>query len=97
MLEIGDKISVAGGIHKKTNNNYVLNLEMLHILKLVAKTEIQNPICNVCKKRMKSIWKKKGFECEKCGKEKTNKIKFSPYIKKICFFIIIEDFDFSIS
>ena len=23
--------------------------------------------------------------------------KFSPYIKKICFFIIIEDFDFSIS
>lgn len=75
MLEIGDKISVAGGIHKKTNNNYVLNLEMLHILKLVSKTEIQNPICNVCKKRMKSIGKKKGFECEKCGKEKTNKIK----------------------
>ena len=48
---------------------------MLHILKLVSKTDIQNPICNACRKRMKSIGKKKGFECEICGKEKTNKIK----------------------
>ena len=78
MLEIGDKIKIAGGIHEKTkNNDFVLNLEMLKILKLISKKDLQNPFCNSCKKRMKSIGEKKGFECEICGKVKTNKIKIT--------------------
>ncbi len=65
-LKIGDTIHVWGGVHlnKKTKKK-ALNLEMIKIIKLIERIEVQNPVCE-CGKRMKSEGRNKGFQCEVC-------------------------------
>jgi len=75
-LIVGDQIEVYGAVHKATSSKPItINLEKINILDLKPKMRKENPLCLSCEKRLKSMGKKQGFRCEKCGK------KFS-YLKK---------------
>jgi tRNA(Ile2)-agmatinylcytidine synthase len=43
-----------------------VNLEKINVLKLAKKTQVQNPMCPNCGKRLKSMGKNQGLRCEKC-------------------------------
>ena len=64
-LKGGDVVEVYGGVREKP---FTLNLEKIRI-KRVAKIveKVENPICEKCGKHMKSLGKKEGFRCIKCG------------------------------
>jgi len=65
-LEIGDKVTLYGGVHQKP---FTLNIEKIRIEKLSnIYKKLENPICK-CGKRMKSIGKNKGYRCKYCGKK----------------------------
>jgi tRNA(Ile2)-agmatinylcytidine synthase len=67
-LIVGDYLEVYGGVRKPPSNiPLTLNLEKIRLLKLAPKIAYQNPICPKCSKRLKSMGKKKGFRCDKCG------------------------------
>ena len=66
-LIVGDKIKVGGGIRKATKTlPRTLNLELIEILQLAKKIKFFNPLCQKCKKRMKSKGKNQGFQCIRC-------------------------------
>jgi tRNA(Ile2)-agmatinylcytidine synthase len=66
-LVVGDEIEVYGAVRKPhADKPLTLNLEKINILKLAAKTEMQNPVCPNCGKRLKSMGKDQGFRCDKC-------------------------------
>lgn len=68
MLTEGDLIRVYGGVRPKSGKNpMTINVEKIEILSLADKVILQNPLCPVCGKRMKSMGRGKGFECYKCG------------------------------
>ncbi len=76
-LIVGDLVEVYGGIREKP---LTVNIEKINIIKLGSKIEkIENPICPVCGKHMKSIGKNQGFRCKRCktkkDKAKTKKVK----------------------
>ncbi len=60
-LIVGDRIVVYGSVSTNT-----LNIEKIQIKYLAAKTETQNPVCPLCKKRMKSAGSGQGYRCKKC-------------------------------
>ncbi len=63
----GDIVEVYGGVRPPSSGlPMTLNLEKLKILSLQEKFKFKNPICPLCRKRMKSEGKNKGFECKKC-------------------------------
>jgi tRNA(Ile2)-agmatinylcytidine synthase len=69
-LLIGDTVEVYGAVHKPTQSKpLTINLEKIHILNLAPETLIENPLCPNCGKRLKSMGRKQGFRCEKCGKK----------------------------
>ncbi len=69
-----DKISVGGGIRKASKNfPRVLNIEFIEIISIKKQIIKSNPICNRCKKSMKSKGTKQGFQCVKCGSRSINK------------------------
>ena len=71
-LIVGDSVEVTGAVHKATvTKPLTINLEKINILKLTPKTELENPFCPNCKKRLKSMGKNQGFRCEKCGSKFT--------------------------
>ncbi|PWB54728.1 MAG: tRNA(Ile2) 2-agmatinylcytidine synthetase [Candidatus Methanoperedenaceae archaeon] len=55
----GDEITVFGSVKADT-----LNLEKIRVNRLNM-TQLRNPVC--CEKRMKSMGKRQGYRCEKCG------------------------------
>lgn len=64
-LEIGDIVTVYGGVRKSP---LTINIEKIRIDKLVKiQKKIGNPECPKCKKRMKSIGKNAGYRCRDCG------------------------------
>ena len=64
-LHKGDIVTVYGGVRKKP---LTINIEKIKIEKLAKiYKKIENPICPICKKHMKSIGKGKGYRCIKCG------------------------------
>lgn len=66
-MEPGDSIEIGVGVRKGTTKHpKVLNVEYLHVLELVPAFEAANPLCKVCKKRMKSEGRNKGYQCDKC-------------------------------
>jgi tRNA(Ile2)-agmatinylcytidine synthase len=72
-LIVGDYIEVYGGIRKRQQNKpLTINLEKIRLLKLAPKIAYQNPTCQKCGKRLKSMGKDKGFRCDKCGSRYTN-------------------------
>ncbi|OLC36085.1 MAG: DNA-binding protein, partial [Thaumarchaeota archaeon 13_1_40CM_4_38_7] len=72
----GDMVKVGGGIRKASKNHErVLNIEFLEIQSLLRHLVVINPFCSTCKKRMKSKGKDQGYECIKCGKILSKKVK----------------------
>jgi len=72
----GDMVKVGGGIRKASKNHErVLNIEFLEIQSLLRHVVVINPFCSTCKKRMKSKGKDQGYECIKCGKILSKKVK----------------------
>jgi tRNA(Ile2)-agmatinylcytidine synthase len=66
-LIVGDQIEVCGAVRKPTKDKpLTVNLEKIFIQKLFPKITYQNPLCNTCGKRLKSMGKNQGFRCEKC-------------------------------
>jgi len=67
-LLIGDVVEVYGGVRKKP---LTINIEKIEIKKLVDNfIKIENPICPICKKHMKSKGKNQGYKCLKCKTKK---------------------------
>jgi tRNA(Ile2)-agmatinylcytidine synthase len=63
-LEIGDIITVYGGVRETP---LTINIEKLRIHKLVKLQEKSgNPKCPKCKRKMKSIGRNAGYRCIKC-------------------------------
>ena len=63
-LRPGDIISVQGGVREEP---FTINVEKLFVEKLAKISEkTANPMCNSCKKRMKSVGKDQGYRCS-CG------------------------------
>jgi tRNA(Ile2)-agmatinylcytidine synthase len=66
-LIVGDEIEVYGAVRKPHGDKpLTLNLEKINVLKLAAQTQMQNPACPECGKRLKSMGKNQGLRCEKC-------------------------------
>jgi len=65
-LTPGDEI-IAYGASKLKPQGMTLNLEKIYVKKLVKKKIERPPLCPKCKKRMKSLGKKGGYKCRKCG------------------------------
>jgi tRNA(Ile2)-agmatinylcytidine synthase len=64
----GDRVEVYGAVRKPSPNKpLTINLEKINVLALAPKILLQNPICQKCGKRLKSMGKNKGFRCKKCG------------------------------
>jgi tRNA(Ile2)-agmatinylcytidine synthase len=67
-LAPGDEILVAGGVRPATQDHpLTLNLEKVRVLKFSARSEIRNPLCPSCGKRLKSAGKGKGYKCRRCS------------------------------
>ena len=63
-LEIGDEVSVFGGVRTKP---LTINIEKIQVHHMVDVTEkVENPVCPVCGKHMKSKGKDQGFVCKRC-------------------------------
>ncbi len=65
-LAVGDIVKVYGGIKPKPNLPLTINLEKMEIVKLSPVLKKLNPICPICRRRMKSAGKEKGFVCKNC-------------------------------
>ena len=71
-LTIGDIVIVYGGVRKTPAT---VNLEKIKIQKLVSLSKkIENPVCKICGKHMKSAGKHHGFRCRKCGTTEKNPV-----------------------
>jgi tRNA(Ile2)-agmatinylcytidine synthase len=74
-LNAGDIIEVYGGIREKP---LTINIEKINIKSLTKKIEkLENPICSICNKHMKSKGKNEGYKCKRC-KTKSKK----PVVRK---------------
>ncbi|HXV46087.1 MAG TPA: tRNA(Ile)(2)-agmatinylcytidine synthase [Nitrososphaera sp.] len=72
-LEAGDIVEIGVGVRKGTTKHpKILNVEYLLILKLAPVFDVQNPLCKMCGKRMKSEGRNKGFQCDRCKHKDTN-------------------------
>lgn len=66
-LAVGDKVEVYGGVRREP---LTVNLEKIQVKKLVKIVQkVENPICPVCGKHMKSKGSGQGFKCKRCGKK----------------------------
>jgi tRNA(Ile2)-agmatinylcytidine synthase len=72
-LVSGDFVEVCGGVRAPFKDKpSTINLEKIRLLRLAAKTVFQNPTCSNCGKRLKSMGKRQGLRCEKCGSRYPN-------------------------
>ncbi len=62
----GDKVVAFGAIKLKPQG-MTLNLEKIYVKKLAKKIVRRPPLCPNCKKRMKSLGRKGGYRCRRCG------------------------------
>ncbi|MFQ5974856.1 MAG: DUF1743 domain-containing protein [Candidatus Hydrothermarchaeales archaeon] len=78
----GDVVRASGGV--KNTVAMTINLEKLEISNLMDLQKEQNPVCEVCGKRMKSAGKNQGFRCKRCKtyKEKKEKVKIERNLTK---------------
>jgi len=73
-LILGDKVRIGGGVRKASKKHpRIINVEFFQVLEMQKDFKIKNPICEHCKKSMKSKGKQQGFECVKCGKKSFKK------------------------
>ncbi|MEM0253285.1 MAG: tRNA(Ile)(2)-agmatinylcytidine synthase [Candidatus Bathyarchaeia archaeon] len=79
----GDRVEVYGAVRPPSDNHPItINLEKIRILELAPKVIYQNPLCQNCGKRLKSMGKNKGFKCEKCGSRYLNAEKVKIELKR---------------
>jgi tRNA(Ile2)-agmatinylcytidine synthase len=58
----GDEVVAVGSFKKGS-----INLEKMQVCSLTRVKKIRPPVCTLCKKRMTSDGRKKGYKCKKCG------------------------------
>jgi tRNA(Ile2)-agmatinylcytidine synthase len=67
----GDLVEVGGGVRRATAKHpKVLNVEYLKVIRLKKVLLPKKPICDVCKRPMKSKGKGGDFKCRRCGLKK---------------------------
>ncbi len=62
----GDRIMAGGGVRLLDGGRLTFNLERLEVLETVT-LAYRNPVCERCRRVMKSEGKDKGYQCEVCG------------------------------
>ncbi|MEM4311093.1 MAG: tRNA(Ile)(2)-agmatinylcytidine synthase [Nitrososphaerales archaeon] len=71
----GDEVELGGSVRKNTvRYPKTLNVEYIKIIKLARLVRVQNPLCDTCNRRMKSLGKNQGFGCEKCKLRKFSRL-----------------------
>jgi len=71
-LEKGDIVEVYGGVRKKP---LTINIEKIAVHYLIDVVEkIENPLCPLCGKHMRSKGKMKGYHCKGCGTKEAKPI-----------------------
>ena len=79
-LAVGDRVKVYGGVREMP---LTVNLEKIYIKNLkTLVSKVENPVCPICGKHMKSKGKNQGFKCIKCG-TRSNKPKMMKVKRKI--------------
>jgi len=64
----GDEVSVFGAAKRNPASQYLtINLEKIQVQHLIEKVEMENPVCPICHKHMKSAGRGQGFRCERCS------------------------------
>jgi len=63
-LQPGDTVSVCGGVRKVPLTVNIEKIQVLHLQHI--KEKIENPVCPLCGKHMKSRGKDQGFKCVNC-------------------------------
>ena len=67
-LDVGDRLEIGCSVRGSTSKfPKTLNIEYILVLELTEIYKSFNPICQICRKRMKSEGTNKGFQCDKCG------------------------------
>ena len=67
-LEPGDELECWGGVHEPP---FTLNIEKLELLELAETREkLENPVCDSCRRKMKSLGRDAGYRCLNCGARK---------------------------
>ena len=70
-LAEGDLIELGGGVRKATSKHpKVLNVEYLKVIQLKKLLQPKKPICDVCKRPMKSKGSGGYYRCRRCGLKK---------------------------
>jgi len=69
-LVVGDRIVVYGGVREKPLTINIEKINIQHLKTLVKKVE--NPVCPVCGKHMKSRGTNQGYKCRRCGTSSKN-------------------------
>jgi tRNA(Ile2)-agmatinylcytidine synthase len=64
-LQVGDNIEVYGGVREYPLTINLEKFAIKHLITLLMK--IENPVCPICNKHMKSKGTKQGYRCIKCG------------------------------
>ena len=62
----GDEVIAFGAVKQKPQG-LTLNLEKIYVRKLAKRVIRRPPTCPNCGKRMKSLGKRRGYRCKKCG------------------------------
>ena len=60
----GDKVKIWGSVKEYPNTVNVEKIEVIELKRIIIK---RPPLCPICKKRMTSAGKGKGFKCKRCG------------------------------
>ncbi len=80
-LVVGDVIDIGFGVKEEQRyHSRILNVEYLSVLRLNSVVVSHNPMCNACRKRMKSEGRGKGYQCEGC--KITTKEKYHVTVKR---------------
>jgi len=89
-LFVGDVIEVYGSVREKP---LTINIEKINVKNLIEKVEkIENPVCPICGKHMKSKGKNQGYKCISCKtkskkpveKEKERNLSIGYYEVPVC-------------
>jgi tRNA(Ile2)-agmatinylcytidine synthase len=82
-LVVGDNLKVYGAVRKASSSKRLtINLEKIEVLSLASKTMFQNPVCQKCGKRLKSMGKDQGFRCKKCRRRFDDAKKVQTTVKR---------------
>ena len=89
-LYVGDIVEVYGGVREKPRT---INIEKINVKSLAEEIEkLENPVCPICGKHMKSKGKDQGYKCIRCKteskkpvmKKKERKIHIGFYEVPVC-------------